>query len=114
MLSLRNGTAMAIILSIAFVAVAVGARDQLPGFASDSQNAATSIAEELPVDALAGSEKSASTGADTQIGQSQNVNDSMTDRAGEYASDDEQGDDHDSDHDDDDDFDGEDHDDDDD
>lgn len=64
MLSLRNGTAMAIVLSIAFVLVAVAGRDQIPGFANDTSNSATSVANEL-----VGTQGPAGTGAETQIGE---------------------------------------------
>ena len=62
MLSLRNGTALAIVLSIAFVLVAVAGRDQIPGFANDGSNSATSVANE-PV----GTEGPTGTGAEMQI-----------------------------------------------
>jgi hypothetical protein len=65
MLSLRNGTAMAIILSIAFVLVAVAGRDQIPGFANDNGNSATSTANEL-----VGTESPGGTAAEMQIGSS--------------------------------------------
>lgn len=66
MLSLRNGTALAIVLSIAFVLVAVASRDQIPGFANDTRNSATSVANEL-----GGTEGPTGTGADMQLGEAE-------------------------------------------
>lgn len=63
-MSLRNGTAVAIILSIAFVLVAVATRDSLPGFASDT---ATSVS--TPVDEQSQAQQPADTVVDGQTGQ---------------------------------------------
>ncbi len=112
MLSLRNGTAIAIVLSIVFVVFAVAGRDQLPGFADDSGNSATSMANG-PV----GTEDPANTGAEAQIGQSTSLGIGSAEPTqeavwgGEYDDDDDgdhhDGDDHEDhdDHDDDDDHD---------
>lgn len=47
MLSIRNGTALAIILSIAFVAIAVTMRDSLPGFSSGSAGTTQLVGNQL-------------------------------------------------------------------
>ncbi len=64
MMSLRNGTAVAIILSIAFVLVAVATRDSLPGFASD-----TGTTVSTPVDQQSQAQQPADTVVDGQTGQ---------------------------------------------
>jgi hypothetical protein len=110
MVSLRNGTGMAIVLSIAFVVVAVAGRDQLPGLAGDNGKTATSVASG-PV----GTEAPANTAVDVQIGGIDGAAIGRTDSTQEYAWDTESGaDGHDSeysdDHEDDDHHDGEHHD----
>jgi hypothetical protein len=80
MISLRNGTAMAIVLSIAFVVVAVVGRDQLPGLAGDNARSATSVAIG-PVE----TEAPGNTAADVQIGEADSVGIGQTDSTQEYA-----------------------------
>ncbi len=98
MISVRSGTAMAILLSIAFVVVAVAARDSLPGFASDNANTATSVATRL-VD----TQEQTNTGAEVQIGQETTQSIEMTGSSQPNTWDDEDSDENDDhDHDDDD------------
>lgn len=106
MLSVRNGTAVAIVLSIAFVLVAVAGRDQIPGFANDNGNSATSTTNQTD-----GADQAANTASDVQIGQSEALGIGTGEAAqesswdGEYDDDDHDSDyhDHDDDHHDDDD-----------
>lgn len=94
MISLRNGTVMAIVLSIAFVVVAVAGRDQLPGLAGDNGKSATSVASG-PV----GTEAPDNTAADVQIGEADTAGIGTTASTQEYAWDEESGDDdHESEH----------------
>ncbi len=84
MISLRNGTAAAIILSIAFVVVAVAGRDMLPGSAGNNGRTATSVANELVETGPA-----VDTGGSAQIGQPENLANSTTDLPQSFAWDEE-------------------------
>lgn len=95
-MSLRNGTALAIILSIAFVVIAVAMRDSLPGFAQDSGTNSAAL-----VDQLVQTQEPGSTSGDASLGQMTTTGIESTDANQTYIWEENSYDDDDEDHDDD-------------